>query len=25
MVLVYKIEGDTIVFTRINTHSELFG
>ena len=25
MVLIYKIAGDTIVFTRINSHSELFG
>jgi len=25
MVLIYKIVGDTIVFTRINSHSELFG
>ena len=25
MMLIYKIAGDTIIFTRINAHSELFG
>ena len=25
MVLIYKIASDTIIFTRINTHSELLG
>ena len=25
MVVIYKIVDDTVIFTRINTHSELFG
>ena len=25
MVVIYRVEGDTVYLTRINTHSELFG